>query len=112
MVPKLNGSWRICVDYTDLSKAYPKDSFPLPKIHRLVDPTAGHAPLSFMDAYYGFHQISMWPEDQDKTSFITEKLRALWLAEDALRPSQCTSHLSAANKHGLLAATGTKHGLH
>ena len=45
----------MCVDYTDLNKACPKDNFPLTKLDRLVDSTAGHALLSFMDAYYGFH---------------------------------------------------------
>ncbi|XP_056685828.1 uncharacterized protein [Spinacia oleracea] len=63
----------MCVDYTDLNRACPKDSFPLPKIDRLVDSTAGHAMMSFMDAYSGFHQISLWPEDQEKTSFVTEQ---------------------------------------
>lgn len=57
IVPKPNGSWRMCVDYTNLSKACPKDNFPLPKIDQLVDSTVGHALLSFMDAYSGFHQI-------------------------------------------------------
>ena len=67
------------MDYTDLNKACLKDNFPPPKIERLVDSTAGHALLSFMDAYSGFHQISMCPEDQDKTSFITEKGLYGWL---------------------------------
>ncbi|XP_021864060.2 uncharacterized protein [Spinacia oleracea] len=63
----------MCVDYTDLNKACPKDSFPLPKIDRLVDSTAGHALMSFMDAYSGFHQIPLWPDDQEKMSFVTEQ---------------------------------------
>ncbi|XP_021860274.2 uncharacterized protein [Spinacia oleracea] len=63
LVPKPNGTWRMCVDYTDLNKACSKDSFPLPKIDRLVDSTAGHAMMSFMDAYSGFHQIPLWPQD-------------------------------------------------
>ncbi|XP_056697680.1 uncharacterized protein [Spinacia oleracea] len=73
LVPKPNKSWRMCVDYTNLNKACPKDSFPLPKIDRLVDSTAGHALMSFMDAYSGFHQIPLWPDDQEKTSFVTEQ---------------------------------------
>ena len=63
----------MCVDYTDLNKACPKDSFPLPKIDRLVDSKARHALMSFMDAYSGFHQIPMHKDDQEKTAFITEK---------------------------------------
>ena len=67
------------MECTNLNKAYPKDNFPLPKIDRLVDSTAGHALLSFMDAYSVFHQIPMWLEDQDKTSFITKKELYGWL---------------------------------
>ncbi|PKU62402.1 hypothetical protein MA16_Dca028415 [Dendrobium catenatum] len=57
MVRKTNGTWRMCVDYTDLNKACPKDSFPLPRIDQLVDATFGHQMLSFMDAYSGYNQI-------------------------------------------------------
>ena len=73
MVLKPNGTWRMCVNYTDLNKACPKDSFSFPKIDWLVDFTAGHDLLSLRDAYSSFHQIPMWPNDQDKTSFFTEK---------------------------------------
>lgn len=61
------------MDYTDLNKACPKDNFPLPKIDKLVDSTAGHALMSFMDAYSGFHQIPLWLADQEKTTFVTEQ---------------------------------------
>ena len=30
VVPKKNGKWRACVDYTNLNDACPKDTFPLP----------------------------------------------------------------------------------
>ena len=59
MVKKPNGKWRICIDYKDLNKACPKDSFPLPWIEQLVDDTVGHELLSFMDAYSGYNQIRM-----------------------------------------------------
>ena len=57
MVKKANGKWRMCVDFTDLNKACPKDSYPLPHIDQLVDSTAGHRLLSFMDAFSGYNQI-------------------------------------------------------
>ena len=56
-----------------LNKACPKDSFPLPHIDMLVDATAGHELLSFMDAFSGYNQILMHPDDQEKTAFITER---------------------------------------
>ena len=64
LVKKPNGKWRMCVDFTDLNKACPKDDYPLPKIDRLVDSTAGHALLSFMDANAGYHQIPILQNSQ------------------------------------------------
>ena len=71
LVKKANGKWRLCIDFTDISKACPKDNFPLPRIDLVVDATAGHELLSFMDAFSGYNQISMDPGDQENTSFIT-----------------------------------------
>ena len=73
IVRKKNGKWRVYIDFTDLNKACPKDSFPLPHIDILVDATAGHKLLSFMDAFSGYYQILMHPNDQEKTAFITER---------------------------------------
>ncbi|XP_019180204.1 PREDICTED: uncharacterized protein LOC109175395 [Ipomoea nil] len=70
LVPK-PPAWRMCVDYTDLNKACPKDPFPLLRIDQLVDETAGSALLSFMDAFTGYHQIFMHPADEEKTAFLT-----------------------------------------
>ena len=69
---KPNGKWTTCVDFTDLNKACPKDSFPLPKIDQLVDATSEHQLLSFMDAYFGYNQIPIHVPDQEHTSFITD----------------------------------------
>ena len=63
MVKKANGKWRMCVDFTDLNKAYPKDSYPLPRINTLVDSTARHQLLSFMDAFSSYNQIKMEETD-------------------------------------------------
>jgi len=72
LVKKPNGTWRMCIDFTDLNRACPKDSYPLPKIDKLVDSPAGHELLSFMDAFSGYHQIPMAAEDQEKTSFVID----------------------------------------
>ena len=61
---KKNGTWRMCIDYTDLNKACPKDPYPLPRIDKIVDSTSGCELLSFLDAYSGFHQIRMAREDE------------------------------------------------
>ena len=68
---KGNGKWRLCIDFADINRACPKDSFPLPWIDLIVDATFGHELLSFMDAFSGYNQIRMDPSDQEKTSFMT-----------------------------------------
>ncbi|KAL2254676.1 UNVERIFIED_CONTAM: Retrovirus-related Pol polyprotein from transposon [Sesamum indicum] len=73
VVPKPGGKWRMCTDFTDLNKACPKDPYPLPRIDVLVDSTAGYKTFSMMDAYQGYHQIFMAPEDRIKTSFVTDR---------------------------------------
>ena len=71
VVPKKGGKWRVYVDYMDLNDAYPKDSFPLPLIDHIVDASAGHGMLSFLDAFSSYHQTPMYPPDAEKTFFIT-----------------------------------------
>ena len=73
MVKKSNGKWRMCVDFTDLNRTYPKDSFPLARIDQLVDSTADHKLLTFMDTFSGYNQICMNEEDQEKTTFVTSQ---------------------------------------
>ena len=70
MVKKSNRKWRMRVDFTYLNNACSKDSFPLPRIDQLVDSTAGHELLTFMDAFLGYNQILMKEEDQEKTAFV------------------------------------------
>ena len=73
MVKKANRKWRMCVDFTDLNQACPKDSFPLPRIDQLIDLTAEHKLLTFMDAFSGYNQTLMAEEDQEKTAFVTSQ---------------------------------------
>ena len=61
------------MDFIDLNKACPKDSYPLPCIDQLVDSITGHQLLSFVDAFSGYNQIRMDEADQEKTSFITNQ---------------------------------------
>ena len=79
MVKKSNRKWHICIDFTDLNHAFPKDSFPLSRIDQLVDSTVGHELLTFMDAFLGYNQIHMNEEDQEKIAFVTSQ--GLYLSE-------------------------------
>ena len=60
LVKKSSRKWRMCTDYTNLNKACPKDSYPLPSINRLVDGVFGQAVMSFLDAYFGYNEIQMY----------------------------------------------------
>ena len=61
----------MCIDFTGLNKACPKDPFALTRIDQIIDFTAGSELLCFLDAYSGYHQIKLIEEDELKTSFIT-----------------------------------------
>ena len=71
LVKKANEKWRLCVDFNDVNRACPKDRFPLPRIDLIVDATASHELLSYMDAFSGYNHIRMDPSDQKKTLFVT-----------------------------------------
>ena len=71
MVKKANGKWRMCIDFTDLNKACPKDNYLLLQIDILVDSTTRHQLLSFMDAFSSYNQIKLDEADQEKNSFVT-----------------------------------------
>lgn len=66
VIKKKNDKWRVCVDFTNLNWACPKDPFPIPKIDQWVDVTCKHPRMSFLDVFLA-------AEDQEKTSFITPK---------------------------------------
>ena len=71
VVKKKSRKWRVCVDFTDLNKACPKDPFSMPKKDQLVDATFGHPRMSFLDVFQGYHQILLALNDQEKTAFVT-----------------------------------------
>ena len=70
LVSKATGGWGMCIDFTNLNKACPKDFYPLPRIDQLVDSIAGHALLCCMDTFSGYHQIFTDSSDKEKTIFI------------------------------------------
>src|SRR6266511_4649763 len=92
MVPKNDKSWRLYVDFKDLNEACPKDPFPLPRIDQIIDATAGHDSLCFLDAYSGYHQIKMKESDQAATAFHYP-VRAFLLQHYALRDQKRWCHL-------------------
>ncbi|XP_074377813.1 uncharacterized protein LOC141719323 [Apium graveolens] len=86
LVKKPNGKWRTCVDFIDFNKACTKDNFPLPRIDQLVDVTAWHALLSFMDAYSGYNQIPMRDLPTIGEYDVQE---SYWKNHGGLNPQKC-----------------------
>ena len=71
VVKQKNGKWRVCMDFTDLNKACPKDPFPMPQIDQMVNATVGHPRMNFLDAFQRYYQIPLTLCDQEKTVFVT-----------------------------------------
>jgi len=70
-ITKKNGKIRVCIDFRDLNETYPKDEFPLPITDVMIDNTCGFEWMSFMDGFYGYNQIKIYPDDEKYTFFRT-----------------------------------------
>jgi len=81
LVKKKNENWRVCIDFLNLNEACPKDCYPLPRIDQLVEVTAGHELLSFMDAYSGYNQIKM--KTKHPSSWVEEFTAIRWCHSDS-----------------------------
>lgn len=68
-VTKHDKSIRVCTNFQDLNKAFPKDDFPLPNIGMIVDMIVGYEMYSLMDSFSSYNQIKIMLEDQEKTTF-------------------------------------------
>ncbi|MCI41794.1 reverse transcriptase, partial [Trifolium medium] len=60
--------WRMCIDYRRLNTATRKDHFPLPFMDQMLERLAGQEFYCFLDGYSGYNQITVDPEDQEKTA--------------------------------------------
>ncbi|GKV30474.1 hypothetical protein SLEP1_g39278 [Rubroshorea leprosula] len=112
LVKKPNGKWRMCIDFTNLNEACPKDPHPLPNVEKLVERAAGHERMSFIDASSGYHQklvqiifklqigrnIEVYVDDMIVTSVraedhiddLSETFQNLRRAQMKLNPLKCT----------------------
>jgi hypothetical protein len=102
-VEKLVASWRMRIDYTSLNKACPKDEYPLLQICQIINSTALCELLSFLDAYSGYHQISLAIDDEEKIVFITPCWDLL-LHQDGIRAEEWGSDISEVHSHHLGAS--------
>ncbi|GKU89192.1 hypothetical protein SLEP1_g3360 [Rubroshorea leprosula] len=93
-----NGKWRMCIDYTNLNQACPKDCYPMPSIDKLVEAASGNERLSLLDAYSGYHQVPMALEDEEKTSFYAgDEIYCYVMMPFGLKNTECTPCHSTPN---------------
>jgi hypothetical protein len=71
IVRNKNGEVRLCVEFRNLNRFSKKENYPLPKMERLLQRISGATAMSFLDGFFGYNQISIHPDDQEKTAFTT-----------------------------------------
>ena len=60
-VSKKRGTIGVCIDFRDLKKACLKDNFPTPHIDQIIDNCVGAVIFYFMDGFFGYNQIEIFP---------------------------------------------------
>jgi hypothetical protein len=78
VVPKIKGKFKICVDFRKLNSTTNKDIFPLPFTYEVLNIVACYETYSFLDGYFGYHQISIALEDRYKTTFVIDRGNPIW----------------------------------
>ncbi len=71
LVKKKDGKYRFCIDYRKLNNVTKKDAHPLPRVDDLLDSLHNSKIFSTLDLRSGYWQVSVAPEDQEKTAFVT-----------------------------------------
>src|SRR3984957_16573857 len=70
-VRKKSGEIRLCVDFRNLNKSSRKDNYPLPNMEHILQKVTGASRISMIDGFFEYNQISVMPEDREKTTFTT-----------------------------------------
>nr|ABA99479.1 retrotransposon protein, putative, unclassified [Oryza sativa Japonica Group] len=102
VVPKANGKLRMCIDYTDLNKACPKDPYPLPRIDQIVDSTAGQLGRN-VEAYVDDLVVKTYNQET-LLSDLAETFESLRSARIKLNPDKCMFGVPAGKLLGFLVS--------
>jgi hypothetical protein len=79
MVPKKDGTWKMCVDYRALNKITVKNQYPLPRIYDLLDQLKNVVYFTKLDLRSGYHQIRVAKQVAWKIAFKTKQGLFEWL---------------------------------
>ncbi|GFS78957.1 retrovirus-related Pol polyprotein from transposon 17.6 [Trichonephila clavipes] len=70
LIPKPNGTFRLCIDYRKLNEITVADTYPLPRMDDLLHQAKITPFMYTLDLRAGYHQVKVHVEDQDKTAFV------------------------------------------
>ena len=70
LVPKSDGSWRLCIDYRRLNAVTVKDVYPIPRMDEYIDSLGSASVFTALDANWGYWQVPIRKGDRDKTAFV------------------------------------------
>ena len=85
LVPKMDSTWRLCVDFRKLNEVSKPDPFPMPRVDELLDTIGNSRYITTLDLSKGYWQLPMSEGSREKTALRRE----VSLHEDAFWTKGC-----------------------
>nr|GEX84679.1 reverse transcriptase domain-containing protein [Tanacetum cinerariifolium] len=109
LAKKVDGSWRMCIDFKNINSACPKDYYPLPAIDRKIGSVMGFSFKCFLDAYKGYHQVQMVEDDEEKMAFYTDQ-GPFCYTKNVVRPQERQGNIPKIGRRGIQVTNKAKLG--